>query len=46
MPLPLPPSDLIENRGDDRIAPGTTLAITFLGSLGVWGVIIGLIFWR
>ena len=46
MPLPLPPSGLTDDVDGDRMASGTGLAIAFLGSLGIWAAVIGLIFWR
>ena len=46
MPLPLPPSSLIDTDDRNGTPPGAALVIALFGSLLVWSVLIVYLFWR
>lgn len=44
MPLPLPPSGLIDTDDAGRAPPGSGLVVAVLASMVVWGIILGFAF--
>ncbi|HVJ03056.1 MAG TPA: hypothetical protein VM662_12800 [Sphingomonas sp.] len=46
MPLPLPPSGLVEIDDSRRAPPGAGVFLAVLTSLLAWAVVIAYLFWR